>query len=105
MLLIVRDLSEDYEIEDQSVPIDIIWQYATDISCFGLNDGTIVLKADGKQPMSYSIDNGLTWQTDTLFENLPAGSYITVFKDANECLKYGDILQIAEPPCSYNSRC
>jgi hypothetical protein len=91
-------VSDPYEIEDQSVPVVILRQYATDISCFGLNDGTIVLKADGKQQISYSVDNGANWQTDTLFSGLSAGPYITVFKDANECLKYGTPLTIVEPP-------
>jgi hypothetical protein len=90
-------ISPTYEIEDQSVPTVIIRQDKYDITCFESNNGEIVLKADGAQPMSYSIDNGTSWQSDTLFTGLSARSYITVFKDGNGCFSYGDTLLITEP--------
>jgi len=90
-------ISDDFVIEDQSVPIVTHRQDKTDISCYGLSDGEIVLKAEGLQPLSYSIDGGTSWQSDTLFTDLSTGSYLTVVKDANGCLKYGDPLEITEP--------
>lgn len=90
-------ISDNFEIEDQSLPINILSLDTFGIRCFGLNNGKIVIKADGKIPFNYSIDNGLTYQIDTLFENLIAGFYSPVVKDANGCLKYLNTLEIKEP--------
>jgi len=54
--------------------------------CFGDSTGIIVINGDlpGSAPLksaegvliySYSIDGGTTWQSSTLFENLPVGEY------------------------------
>jgi hypothetical protein len=92
------EISEDFIIEDQSVPLDIIRQeVVANVSCHGSANGEIILKATGKEPISYSIDNGATWQTDTLFTGLQVGSYITAFKDGNECIKYDSTLIVTEP--------
>lgn len=93
-------LSPSYEIQDQSVPIGIATQSATDISCFGLTNGSITLVASsGNGPFRYSIDNGSSWQDDpdTVFTDLGGGDYITVFEDINGCMKYGDTLSVIEP--------
>jgi hypothetical protein len=45
-------------------------------SCSGDNDGSIIIDAvSGNYPIYYSIDGGNTFQTDSLFENLPYQPY------------------------------
>lgn len=94
-------LSPSYEIQDQNVPIVLATQTTNDISCFGLTDGSITLRAgSGNSPFRYSIDNGANWQDepDTVFMNLGAGDYITLVEDVNGCQKHGDTLNVGEPP-------
>ncbi len=63
----------------------------TDISCFGVNDGTITLNPQGgTQPYSFSIDNKATYisendLTNFVIPGLSAGDYEVWLKDANEC--------------------
>ena len=85
-------------IEDFGAEILIGTQKADSVTCNGDDNGKITLEASGgNSPFSYSIDNGSNYQAETLFENLVPESYITVIKDANGCLKFGDILTVSEP--------
>ena len=85
-------------ITDNSTPI-IIRNSAEDVVCFGANDGRIILSSwDSGVPHKYSVDDGANWQTDTIFEGLVPGDYITVVTDTiYNCMKYGDILTISQP--------
>ena len=50
------------------------------------NDGAINIFANGGvAPLQYSIDNGTTFSAASVFNNLAAGSYTVVVKDANGC--------------------
>lgn len=65
-------------------------QYNTtlaDVSCNGGNDGSIEFTgmAGGTAPYEYSIDGGGTFSPNPLFQNLTAGTYDLVFRDANLC--------------------
>jgi gliding motility-associated-like protein len=53
----------------------------------GQQNGAIEITATANTPsISYSIDNGNTWQVnDGVFNNLQAGIYICVVKDQNDC--------------------
>ncbi|TSE09520.1 Ig-like domain-containing protein [Aquimarina algiphila] len=56
----------------------------TDIACEGL--GQITSKGTGgTPPYSYSIDNGVTYQANETFLNLPQDNYTVTIKDANNC--------------------
>jgi gliding motility-associated-like protein len=56
-----------------------------DASC-GNNDGSITITATGgTPPLEYSIDNGATWQSAAVFNNLAPGNYTVIVKDANNC--------------------
>ncbi|MFT3980369.1 MAG: choice-of-anchor D domain-containing protein [Ferruginibacter sp.] len=56
------------------------------ISCIGESDGSLTVTASGGAgSYEYSIDNGATWNSTGLFENLAAGSYSIRMKDANGC--------------------
>ncbi|MEM6965688.1 MAG: reprolysin-like metallopeptidase, partial [Bacteroidota bacterium] len=54
-----------------------------EVSCFGSGDGMIYANASGgTPPFSYSL-NGGAFQDDPMFDELPAGTYSIVVKDAN----------------------
>lgn len=56
-----------------------------DVTCFGGNDGVVILNADGGvQPYIFSYD-GVNWQTDSNFIAMEAGLYTFFVKDANGC--------------------
>ncbi|MEM7101566.1 MAG: GEVED domain-containing protein [Bacteroidota bacterium] len=56
----------------------------TDVSCFGLSDGTIDLTTTGGvDPLTYAWDNGLGNSEDLL--GLPIGIYTVTVTDANGC--------------------
>jgi hypothetical protein len=64
------------------------------ITCHSSNDGSIIFTSTsgGVGPYEYSIDNGTTWSTTTIYPSLLPGTYITAIKDNNGCtLKKGDI--------------
>ncbi|MBN1927568.1 MAG: T9SS type A sorting domain-containing protein [Prolixibacteraceae bacterium] len=56
-------------------------------NCAGESTGVIRILSNtgGTGSFSFSIDGGDTWDPDSIFINLPAGSYNIVVKDANEC--------------------
>ncbi len=55
---------------------------ATDISCNGTDDGSVTADVTNTQGYSitYSIDNGTTFQTSNVFSNLSTGSYTVVIR-------------------------
>ncbi|MEO9893071.1 T9SS type A sorting domain-containing protein [Aurantibacter sp.] len=56
------------------------------LTCFNSNDGQATLMATGgTAPYEFSIDSGNTFQTSASFENLDAGSYSGIVRDANGC--------------------
>ena len=49
-------------------------------------DGSIFISSTlGTAPVRYSIDGGTTWQTDTVFSGLAAGSHQIIALDAEDC--------------------
>ncbi len=72
----------------------------TDLSCNGIAEGSIEITASGGTgDLNYSIDNGATYQLAALFENLAAGQYNIILKDANNCeMAYAsNPVEITEP--------
>lgn len=58
----------------------------TDLSCFNVCNGDIVISASGGTgTLQYSINNGVTSQLSGTFSGLCAGSYDVVVEDANGC--------------------
>jgi len=52
----------------------------------GIDNGTITINASGGTgALEYSIDGGTTWQPSNYFNNLPAGSYNIIVRDAGNC--------------------
>lgn len=58
----------------------------SDVSCFGVSDGTItvVQPTSGIPPYSYSLD-GVNWQAAAVFSGLPAGAYTVYYRESNGC--------------------
>jgi gliding motility-associated-like protein len=52
-------------------------------SCFGFSDGKIIV--DNPIANSYSFDNGVTWQTDSVKTGLAAGTYTVCSKNYLNC--------------------
>ncbi|MBP6455278.1 MAG: gliding motility-associated C-terminal domain-containing protein [Chitinophagaceae bacterium] len=69
----------------------------TNITCNGANDGEININASGGTiNYNYSIDNGTTFVPTNQFNNLSAGIYTVIVKDANDCTT-SQIAIITEP--------
>ncbi|MEO5571776.1 MAG: PKD domain-containing protein [Bacteroidia bacterium] len=59
---------------------------STDINCNGINTGFIIINANGGSGLlSFSIDNGLTFQSSNSFINLPAATYNIIIEDTAGC--------------------
>ncbi len=62
----------------------------TNVQCAGGSDGSITVTPNGGTPgtlptYEYSIDNGVNWQTSTLFDGLIKGDYLVIIRDGNSC--------------------
>jgi gliding motility-associated-like protein len=59
--------------------------FATNVSCFGGNDGTIAITgAGGTPPYLYALD-ALPWQAGSIFPSLAAGAKLVKLKDSRGC--------------------
>ena len=68
-----------------------------DLNCNADSNGEISISAaGGTAPFSYSINNGLNYQSFGVYSNLQAGTYETIILDANNCVDSNDII-ISEP--------
>ena len=67
------------EVTQAPVIVDVLSEDLTDCDA---SDGTIkIIASAGGNPISYSIDCGLTWQSDNDFDNLPKGTYGPMIRD------------------------
>jgi hypothetical protein len=77
--------------EGDPSPIDcslspIVMQIDATLENCGLSDGIVAIVATGGNgSLSYSIDNGATFQSSATFGNLTSGNYEIVARDANDC--------------------
>lgn len=76
-------VSHAYTIEDAG-DIEITAVEKQNAHC-NQNNGVITVTATPPENLSYSIDNGNTWQDNNLFENLSAGNYFIRAKDPSGC--------------------
>ena len=67
--------------------------------CYGdsLGEIRILDVTGGTEPYEYSINNGVDFSSDPIFQNLPAGSYQTVVRDSNGCIADGNLNKINQP--------
>ena len=71
---------------NEPAPLEYINIYTEEVAgCKGDSKGSIEIFARGGEENTYdcSIDGGVTFKTNNLFENLPAGEYNVVIRDAN----------------------
>lgn len=73
------------------------WKNIT--SCFNDNKGEIdvTVLGGGTPPYEFSIDAGATWQSTGLFQNLFAGNYIIIVRDASGCTVNVGPIPITQP--------
>jgi len=83
-------------LEPLAITIDSI-AFADTLSCFGDSTSITISANGGTGNLDYSIDDGINYQADSLFSMQPAATYITVVRDENGCMFYGDTLNIIEP--------
>lgn len=68
----------------------------TDVTCFGADDGTILITpTSGLPPFTYSLD-GVNYQSSNFFTNLPPGSYTAYAMDATGAIS-SSVFVINEP--------
>jgi gliding motility-associated-like protein len=68
----------------------------TAVRCHGENNGMInVTASGGVSPYQFSIDGGVTWQSNNIF-NVPAGNYTVTIKDFNDCITTRNVT-VTEP--------
>jgi len=83
----------------------------TDLDCYGDNDGTIVINANGGSgALQFSINNGSSFFASNAFTNLIAGTYQIIVADTAGCNETAviDILQptaIMVASTNYNTAC
>jgi gliding motility-associated-like protein len=66
----------------------LVWnsQTVTDVRCAGESNGSIALMIfGGEPPFQYSKDDGNSFQASSTFDQLQAGVYTIVVRDANDC--------------------
>jgi len=68
------------------------------VTCYGYDDGTILFQPqDGVDTVRYSIDDGATYTTEPLFENLPGDSTYLLHAFDQEDKQFSGSVYIAEP--------
>ena len=84
---------------DATLPIgSIVLDSITQINpCCELENGSVSIHASGSNLIFYSIDNGLTFQEDSIFTDLAAGDYAIVLTDGLACVQQYTIQLVNEP--------
>ena len=89
--------SRDTVVITLSTPISFS-STKTDVSCNGGNDGSITVTASGGiGTLTYSKDGGTTFQSSNVFNNLTAGTYNIVIRDASSCTSASQSVAITQP--------
>jgi len=79
-------VTKSIEIVEDTGRIRNVEIQKTDIGCGGINGFILIGQVTGGSPgFEYSIDNGLSYVTQNVFNNLPKGIYSVKVKDRNGC--------------------
>lgn len=70
----------------------------SDVTCYGANDGTIIITAVGSGNYEYKMD-GLPWQTNSQYKNLGPGTYQVDMRDTSipTCVRTLTTITIVQP--------
>ena len=98
--VVVTDANGCTDSTDLTITTDCTLDFSSsiisDVSCFGLNDGSISVLSDGTAPFLYSIDGGNNIDSVGFYGNLAPGNYTILSEDVNEC--FGEYnITILEP--------
>jgi len=75
----------------------------THVTCTGGNDGAMDIQPEYlNPPYSYSIDGGLTFTDDSLYQDIIAGEYHVIVKDGNNDIAIDEFVVIEEPESDFN---
>ncbi|MBL7766532.1 MAG: gliding motility-associated C-terminal domain-containing protein [Chitinophagaceae bacterium] len=70
----------------QSPPVNIVSTVVTNPLCYGTNNGSVTITANGgNPPYTYNVNTGV-YGTSNVINNLGPGNYIVHVKDANGCI-------------------
>ncbi|MBL7773434.1 MAG: choice-of-anchor L domain-containing protein [Chitinophagaceae bacterium] len=82
----------------EPTPIVLLNATSSNITCYGLQNGSIQVSASGGMPsLSYTLNPGTVVNSNGLYSNLSANTYTVLVKDANNC-SLSTLLSILEPP-------
>lgn len=99
--VVVQDANNCQATSTVNVPINngptITSVTPTNITCFGGNNGSIVINASGSGPLEYSIDGGSSWQTSNNFSGLAAATYNLYIRDIYGCQLNIGTLSLTQP--------
>jgi gliding motility-associated-like protein len=88
----------------EPTPLLIQNAYANPISCFGLQDGNVVVIGTGGTPtLLYTLNPGNVVNTNGAFNNLSASLYTVVVTDNNQCSLSTTLLVQEPPPVVFSS--
>ncbi|SNR16328.1 beta strand repeat-containing protein [Tenacibaculum jejuense] len=73
----------------EPTPLNVTGTITTSPDCNGGTATIDVQGSGGTPPYEYSIDNGTTWQTSTVFSGLAPGTYTVNIRDGNNCTECG----------------
>ena len=91
--------TESYTLTSSSAPS--VTAIATDESCCGANDGAIDIQATGgTPPYQYSVDNGVSYSSFNVFNNLSSGTYVVNVLDSNGCVGIYTVVVSCSPICN-----
>lgn len=65
----------------------IVTTSTTDVTCNGSNSGSVTINAaGGAGTLAYDLDDEINYQSSNVFNNLYAGTYLAIVRDAAGCL-------------------
>lgn len=67
----------------------------TNPTCAGNNGSIVITATGGTGPLSYSVDNGATFQTSNTFNGLSSGPYSIVVEDSIGCQQTSNVTLLA----------
>ncbi|NOS90695.1 MAG: T9SS type A sorting domain-containing protein [Cyclobacteriaceae bacterium] len=84
-------------ITEPATAVTVSLQSKTNVTCFGLSNGSILVTASGGTgTITYSKD-GTNFQTSASFTGLAPGNYTITAKDANNCTQVTTAISITQP--------
>jgi hypothetical protein len=84
-------------ITEPATPVTISLQSKSNVSCFGLSNGSILVTASGGTGTIIYSKDGTNFQPGASFTGLAPGNYTITAKDANNCTQVTSSISITQP--------